>query len=306
MRASPDITFAARWSYGRRHSVCGHAQHGMKGFVVLGLLASLAGTADGAFRDDQGNLVLADCAQARAWLPEAGRLVAGDVYAVLDGALACAQGGDAVALKSLLKLADAAPPPDLADEISNGVKRIRILLAVGDVERAEARLLATGATTVAALREQPNDADIATQAFWQTSLNNQAATRLRSTHPRRAIDHQLLAADLHELAGDMGSKDFAVLYHQVALDIARAGGLIDESLRTARQLLALHARYPDLDRSRSASSVAGAALIAAAAGRAAESNALLDELAETGWKEAAGLVDEVRLLIEQKAPSGNQ
>jgi hypothetical protein len=275
----------------------------MKVFFVLSLLMLFAGTVHSAFRDDQGTLVLVDCAQARAWLPQAGNLASDDVHAVLDGALHCAKSGDADSVMALLMLADAVPTPDLAEDIRNGVKRIRILLAGGDVARADALLLATGSKTVAALREQPDDMQIATQAFWQTTLNNEAATRLRSTHPQQAIAHQLLAAELNERAGEMGSKEMAVLHHQVALDIAHTAGLIDESLQTARQLLALHARYSDLDASRSASSVAGSALMAAEAGRITQASALLDELAKTNWQEAAKLVAEVRLRIEQKGNS---
>ena len=281
-----------------------HAVYGVRVSVILVLLTSLAGAADGTFRNAQGDLQLVNCAKAREWLPQAGERVSRDVGVLLDRALDCAKDGDAASVTSLLALADGVPPLDLADEIGNGVKRVRVLLAVDDVERAQALLLATGARTVAALREQPDNATIATQAFWQTSLNNQAAMRLRSTQPRNAIEHQLLGADLHELAGELGNKEIAVLYHQVALDIAAESDLVDESLRTAQLLLALHARYPDLEGSLSASSIAGAALSAATAGRRAEANALLNGLAETGWPQAAGLVESVRMQIEPRVPGG--
>lgn len=209
-------------------------------------------------------------------------------------------------LASLLPVPILAAPTDLADELANDVKRVRIMLAAGEVERAEAQLLVTGARTVAALREQPSDAWIAMHAYSQQSLNNQAAERLRPNQPRRAVEHQLLGADLHELADEtgLGLKSFAVLFHHVAIGIAIEGGLGEESLRTAYRLLALHARYPDLDRSRSAGCVALAAIQAAEVGRVAEANILLDELAKTGWEEAAGLIEMARPSLEQRAPGG--
>lgn len=255
----------------------------------LMLAAALAG--EPGLRDADGQLQLADCAAARAWLATAPAPAAGDAGVVLDAALGCARAQESAAARALQALADAAPEAAPVDAVGDDIRRVRIHLALGEVAAAGERLRASTARTLQALRERSDDPMYGVHAYWQSVLNNDLAARLRESQPTLAIEHQLLAADCHELAGESGSLEFAALYHVVAIDIALEASLPAQSADASRRLLALHARHPDVERMRAADSIGASVGLLDAAGRADDASALLRELEATGWPEAGPVVE---------------
>lgn len=238
------------------------------------------------FRNSDGNLDLPDCASAQAWMKTVnGRVASDDQLRIVMSAYLCAKSGEAQSARRLLDLADSAPTlPDR--DLFGEAQRIKVLLALGENEQAGKPLREVSRETLAALRKHPADAELQLIASVLQRLNDQLAAHLRAVQPAMAIEHQMYAADAHELAGEFGLIDMASLYHLVALEIALESRLLDASIEISRRVFALHARHPTLSNRAEAHTVAYAVSLLLDAGRETDALALTRELMATGWPDA--------------------
>ena len=265
-------------------------------FLVLTTLLT-AGIANAeSFRDSDGLLELENCELAKSWRASASLPQRGDSTRLLSAAYACAKSGEREDAKALQALADALPRDDYLFGTDGNITRVRIALALGELDLAAELLRSTSETMLDNWSKLEDPMSVMFVAHAMQSLNDELAAQLRTSDPARAVVHQLLAARAHDLP-DVGTPSRAALCRKVALEIAIKAKLAEPLIATSSAILARPAS--ELTPSE-AQGITIAALALIDLQRTDDALGLVRRLKATGLPDAVRDADRVILHIERE------
>jgi hypothetical protein len=248
------------------------------------------------FRDADGFLELENCEVAKAWRASASAPQQGDMNRLLFAAYACAKSGERKEAKALQTLADALPREDFLFGTDGNHTRVRIALALGELDRAAELMRSTSETLLDNWSKLDDPMSVMFVAHAMQRLNDDIATQLRSSDPARSVVHQLLAARAYDLP-DLGSPSMSALYRNVALETAIKANLPEPMIAACSAILTRPARELS---PREAQRITIAALALIDLKRTDDALALAQSLKATGQPEAVRDAENVIFHIERR------
>lgn len=247
------------------------------------------------FRDDAGRLEMEDCGAAKAWRASAASVRDEDAYPLLQAAYACVGSGDLEEAKPLRSLADALRR-DASDFGASDLMRVRIALALDEVDRAAILLRTTSETVLDDWSQVDDPLSLMHIAHAIQRLNDDVATSLRERDAARAVVHWLLAARAYDLP-EVGAPAQAALDRSVALELAMEAKLAEPLIAASNAIL----DSSDGDLSpRMAAGVALAATVLVDQNRSDDALALARRLKATGQPDAVRNAENVIQHVERQ------
>lgn len=191
--------------------------------MLVACVLSTAAVAE-PFRDSDGYLDVPDCEAGRAWRTAGGKAIANDDNRLLNAAYDCAKTGDTAEAMALQALADQLPRDPFLFGTGGNNTRVRIALALGDIDQASALMRSTSETLLEKWSTIDDPMSVMYAAHGMQSLNNEIAMAFRDRgNAEGAVAHDLLAARAHDLP-DMGLPAMAAVYRNAALETALESG----------------------------------------------------------------------------------
>ena len=265
-------------------------------YLLLSALLAVGIAQAEQFRDSDGRLALENCELAKTWRASAAPTMQGDSTRLLRAAFTCAKSGEREEAKALQALADVLPRDDYLFGTDGNITRVRIALALGELDKAAELLRSTSETMLDSWSKLEDPMSVMFVAHAMQSLNDEVAVQLRTSDPARAVVNQLLAARAHDLP-DVGTPSRAALYRKVALEIAIKAKLAEPLIATSSAILARPAS--DLTPSE-AQGITIAALALIDLKRTDDALDLAKHLKATGQPDAVRNAERVILHIERE------
>ena len=246
------------------------------------------------FRYSDGWLALKNCDVAKAWRASAAPATQRDSTRLLRAALVCAKSGERNEAKALQALADALRRDDYLFGTDGNITRVRIALALGELDLAAELLRSTSETMLDNWSKLEDPMSVIYVAHAMQGLNDDVARQLQSSDPARAVVHHLLAARAHDLPV-LGMPSIATRYRRLALTVAINAKLAEPLIAASSAILARPAselRQSELQ------GITIAALTLIDLKRNDDAVALVKRLKATGQPDAVRDADQLLLHIE--------